>query len=55
VLKLKNQGAEVIIAGACEDWTNTATKVAPRLGVPIYHSTDHVLRATNHKLYRRMK
>jgi len=55
VINLKKQGAEVIIAGACEDWTNTATKVAPRLGVPIYHSTDHVLRATNHKLYRRMK
>jgi hypothetical protein len=30
------------------------TKVAPRLGVPVYHSTDHVLRATNHKLYRRI-
>lgn len=26
--------------------------VAPRLGVKVYHSTDHVLRAAGHKLYR---
>lgn len=28
--------------------------VAPRLGVPVYHHTDHVLRADGHKLYRKL-
>ena len=28
--------------------------VAPRLGVPVYHHTDHVLRADGHRLYRRL-
>jgi len=27
--------------------------VAPRLGVPTYHSTDHVLRAAGQRLVRR--
>ena len=26
--------------------------IAPRLGVPVYHHTDHVLRSVGHKLYR---
>ena len=30
-------------------------EIAPRLGVRIYHSTDHVLRAAGHKLVRREK
>lgn len=53
VLALKKQGAEIIITGTCEDWTNTVIGTAPRLGVPVYHSTDHVLRASGHKLYRK--
>lgn len=55
VLKLKSQGAEAVLIGNCEDWTNTVMQVAPRLGLPVYHSTDHVLRASGHRLYRRKK
>lgn len=55
VIHLKNAGAEVIIAGTCEPWTDTVTNVAPRLGVPVYHSTDHTLRSAYHRLYRKMK
>jgi hypothetical protein len=32
----------------------TVMGVAPRLGVPVYHHTDHVLRADGHRLYRRL-
>jgi hypothetical protein len=30
-------------------------QVAPRLGLPVYHNTDHTLRAAGHRLYRRKK
>jgi len=29
--------------------------VTPRLGVPTYHHTDHVLRAAGQKLIRKIK
>lgn len=28
--------------------------VAPRLGVSVYHHTDHVLRGAYHRLYRQL-
>jgi hypothetical protein len=43
------------LTATCQDWTNTVMKVAPRLGIPVYHSTDHTLRASGHKLYRKSK
>jgi len=55
VLGLKKDGAEIVLTATCQDWTNTVMQIAPRLGVPVYHSTDHTLRASGHNLYRKTK
>jgi hypothetical protein len=28
--------------------------VAPKLGIPVYHSTDHVMRTVGHALIRKL-
>lgn len=55
VLKLKKSGAEVLLVSNCSDCTNTVMGVAPKLKLPVYHHTDHVLRSVNHVLVRRLK
>jgi len=55
ILKLKKAGAEVLLVSNCSDCTNTVMGVAPKLRIPIYHHTDHVLRSVNHRLIRRLK
>ncbi|MGB9813020.1 MAG: proline reductase-associated electron transfer protein PrdC [Thermovenabulum sp.] len=54
ILKLKKAGAEVVLVGTCSDCTNTVMGVAPKLKLPVYHHTDHVLRTVGHKLVRRL-
>ena len=55
VIKMKKAGAEVLLVSNCSDCTNTVMGVAPKLGLPVYHHTDHVLRSVNHVLVRRLK
>lgn len=55
ILKLKKEGAEVVLVSNCSDCTNTVMGVAPKLKIPVYHHTDHVMRTVGHKLVRRMK
>ncbi|MCG0275284.1 MAG: proline reductase-associated electron transfer protein PrdC [Thermosediminibacteraceae bacterium] len=55
ILKLKKKGAEALIVGTCSDCTNTVMGVAPKLKMPVYHHTDHVLRTVGHPLVRRLK
>ncbi len=55
VLKLKKDGAEVLLISNCSDCTNTVMCVAPKLKMPIYHCTDHAMRTVNHSLIRRLK
>lgn len=55
VLKLKKSGAEVILISNCSDCTNTVMCVAPKLKMPVYHLTDHVMRTVNHPLIRKLK
>lgn len=55
ILKLKKSGAEVLLVSNCSDCTNTVMGVAPKLKLPVYHHTDHVLRSVNHRLVRRLK
>ncbi|ADL08420.1 proline reductase-associated electron transfer protein PrdC [Thermosediminibacter oceani] len=55
ILKLKKMGADVLIVGTCSDCTNTVMGVAPKLKLPVYHHTDHVLRTVGHPLVRRLK
>lgn len=55
ILSLKKKGAEVILISNCSDCTNTVMCVAPKLKMPVYHCTDHVMRTVNHSLIRRLK
>lgn len=52
---LKKAGAEVVMIGNCSDCSNTVMNIAPKLKIPVYHTTDHILRTVNHRLIRRMK
>jgi len=55
VLRLKKAGAKVLLIGNCTDCTNTVMTIAPKLGLPVYHTTDGALRAANLPLVRKMK
>lgn len=55
VLALKKEGATAILIGTCESRTNTVAKVTPNMGLKLIHKTDFVLRASNHKLYRKIE
>ncbi|NEU04559.1 proline reductase-associated electron transfer protein PrdC [Clostridium senegalense] len=55
VMKFKKDGAERIIIANCSDCSNTVMNSAPKLGLAVYHHTDHVFRTVNHKLTRRLK
>lgn len=55
VLSLKKAGAEVLLIGNCTDCTNTVMTIAPKLGIPVYHTTDGALRAVNAPIIRKMK
>ena len=52
VLSLYRQGARALLVGSCGDCTNTVMTVADRLSMPVYHSTDGVLRAAGEGLIR---
>ena len=54
VLYLKSCGAERLIISNCHDCSNTVMTSAPKLGLGVYHSTDHVLRTIDYPLIRRM-
>lgn len=55
ILALKKAGAQAVLVGNCTDCSNTVMSCAPKLGLPVYHSTDAALRAVNHPLVRRIK
>ena len=55
ILLLYRQGARALLAGSCGDCTNTVMIVAEKLSMPVYHSTDGVLRAAGDGLVRRRK
>lgn len=55
IMSLRNKGARVLLVSNCSDCTNTVMCVAPKLKLPVYHCTDHVMRTVNHPLIRRLK
>lgn len=55
ILSLKKKGAEVLLISNCSDCTNTVMSIAPKLKIPVYHCTDHVMRTVGHSLIRRLK
>lgn len=55
VMKLKASGAKRIIMSNCNDCSNTVMCCAPKLGVGVYHATDHIFRTFNYPLSRRLE
>ncbi len=55
VLSLRKQGAQVLLISNCSDCSNTVMCVAPNLKMPVYHSTDHILRTVGHPIIRKLK
>lgn len=55
VLKLRKAGAKVLLISNCSDCTNTVMCIAPNLKMPVYHSTDHIMRTARHGLIRKLK
>lgn len=54
VMYLKSKGAKRIIIANCSDCSNTVMGIAPKMKLPVYHQTDHVLRTVDYKLTRRL-
>ncbi|MHC1712341.1 MAG: proline reductase-associated electron transfer protein PrdC [Solidesulfovibrio sp.] len=54
ILELKKSGAQALLVSNCSDCTNTVMCVAPKLKMPVYHATDHIMRTIGHALVRRL-
>lgn len=54
IMELRKAGAQVLLVGNCSDCTNTVMCVAPKLKMPVYHITDHVMRTVGHAMVRRL-
>ena len=55
VLEMKRAGAEYLIIGNCSDCSNTVTTCGTlKMGLKLFHQTDHVMRTIGHSLYRKL-
>jgi len=54
ILYLKKQGAKRVLISNCSDCSNTVMCCAPKMGIPVYHHTDHVFRTIDYPLTRRL-
>ncbi|WP_042682995.1 proline reductase-associated electron transfer protein PrdC [Anaerosalibacter massiliensis] len=54
IMSLKKNGAKRVIISNCSDCSNTVMCCAPKIGVPVYHHTDHVFRTLDYPLTRRL-
>ncbi|WPC42026.1 proline reductase-associated electron transfer protein PrdC [Clostridium sp. JS66] len=54
IMYLKKQGAKRILISNCSDCSNTVMCCAPKVGLPVYHHTDHVFRTVDYPLTRRL-
>lgn len=54
VLKLRAKGADTLLVGNCTDCTNTVMEIAPKLNLPVLHTTDFARRATGIRVMRQM-
>lgn len=55
VMALKKAGAQALLISNCTDCSNTVMSCAPKMKLPVYHTTDGSLRSCNLKLFRKMK
>lgn len=54
IMYLKQQGAKRVLISNCSDCSNTVMCCAPKMGLPVYHHTDHVFRTVDYPLTRRL-
>ncbi len=55
VMEMKRAGAEYLIIGNCSDCSNTVTTCGTlKMGLKLFHQTDHVMRTIGHSLYRHL-
>ena len=54
-LQFKKDKAEYIVIGNCSDCSNTVMGSAPKMGLKVFHQTDHVMRTIGHPIYRTLK
>lgn len=54
-MQFKKDGCEYIIIGNCSDCSNTVMASGPKMGLKVFHQTDHVMRTIGHALYRTLK
>lgn len=54
-LQFKKDKCEYIIIGNCSDCSNTVMASGPKMGLKVFHQTDHAMRAVGHALYRSLK
>ena len=53
-LQFKKDKCEYIVIGNCSDCSNTVMGSAPKMGLKVFHQTDHVMRTIKHPLYRHL-
>ena len=54
-MQFKKDKCEYIIIGNCSDCSNTVMASGPKMGLKVFHQTDHVMRTIGHSLYRTLK
>ena len=54
-MQFKKDKCEYIIIGNCSDCSNTVMASGPKMGLKVFHQTDHAMRAVGHALYRTLK
>ena len=54
-MQFKKDKCEYIIIGNCSDCSNTVMASGPKMGLKVFHQTDHVMRTIGHALYRTLK
>ena len=54
-MQFKKDKCEYIVIGNCSDCSNTVMASAPKMGLKVFHQTDHVMRTIGHPLYRTLR
>ena len=54
-MQFKKDGCEYIIIGNCSDCSNTVMASGPKMGLKVFHQTDHAMRSVGHALYRTLR
>ncbi len=54
-MQFKKDKCEYIIIGNCSDCSNTVMASGPKMGLKVFHQTDHVMRTVGHALYRTVR